>query len=266
MREYARLYDYAGWCGATRCSRPRRYRGHRGVQRSVRPRAHAAAPRVAPAARAIAARRHADAAQSAGGQSGRRRILFDDRRADPRLHRAAATPPARIPSIGARRESYRHRRFVVGAACGPGDFTSITCIPQGWLSSAYYVELPRAAAADRARAGSSSGSRECASTVARRSTSSSPRAGCWCCSRLISGTAPCHFTKAAPTDGRLRCDSRLTTCAVAGSACRRLGVAAELVEIFEIRRCCLSAAWPDARPAARASTRIPGSRARRGKS
>ena len=23
----------------------------------------------------------------------------------------------------------------------PGDFTSITCIPQGWLSSAYYVEL-----------------------------------------------------------------------------------------------------------------------------
>ena len=77
----------------------------------------------------------------------------------------------------------------------PGGFHVDHVHPQGWLSSAYYVELPEVATDVTAQAGSSSGNRVCRIDACRRSTSWSPRRDCWCCSRRISGTAPCRFNE-----------------------------------------------------------------------
>ena len=64
--------------------------------------------------------------------------------------------------------------------------------PQGWLSSAFYVELPRRWRRAGARAGLSSASPACRPAARRclRSTGSSPSPAGWCCFPPTCGTEP----------------------------------------------------------------------------
>ena len=123
---------------------PERYRA---FQCRIRAGIAGDAPGGAAATRAESARRNADRAQSARGQCAGRAVLRDDRRADPGLHREAARERSIIPTD--RRASTGYR--VSGSwsvQLQPGGYHIDHVHPRGWLSSAYYVELPETAATD----------------------------------------------------------------------------------------------------------------------